>query len=441
MNSLCLERFRQLVETFDIIGYRKATNEEVWLGNSGATMEGICSQDAHFILRRREQGDVPASMVCDKCHHWASAHGLGGCRAYVPSPIKGDASPHTCGCLETFPVATRPRAPEPKPLAAEQEIRNRNREACEEIFRRYQPNSDWADAGCPLSLETLRRSALSDTPFHILAALVWAYRKLDTLEAEVEQLKQDRDSPHGTEAHLARMAGEYQRQLSETREELKKLGEVSFQAACEYQAVREENERQRQRLKEWIEEAGKLHNFIDHVLDQPDDRLYHAEDGTWWRREGLELKAAEAPQAVEQQKHALDAVLDLTAHLTRKLFEKQEELTKWSAEARSVRRETDHLKERQKKLERALKAGQTYRVWFDTCTKTQIEGWEEKTAAASDELDAALEDLKGPDESPEAATPMEEPPCHSLPRDQWCDREGPGGFMGHTCYREEGRKP
>jgi hypothetical protein len=24
-------------------------------------------------------------------------------------------------------------------------------------------------------------------------------------------------------------------------------------------------------------------------------------------------------------------------------------------------------------------------------------------------------------------------PCHKLPRVQWCDRDGPGGFMGHTC--------
>ena len=25
------------------------------------------------------------------------------------------------------------------------------------------------------------------------------------------------------------------------------------------------------------------------------------------------------------------------------------------------------------------------------------------------------------------------PPCHALPREQWCDRLGPGGFMGHAC--------
>lgn len=30
-------------------------------------------------------------------------------------------------------------------------------------------------------------------------------------------------------------------------------------------------------------------------------------------------------------------------------------------------------------------------------------------------------------------TSRNEPPCHSLPREQWCDRDGPGGFMGHTC--------
>jgi hypothetical protein len=24
-------------------------------------------------------------------------------------------------------------------------------------------------------------------------------------------------------------------------------------------------------------------------------------------------------------------------------------------------------------------------------------------------------------------------PCRSKPRSEWCDRDGPGGFMGHTC--------
>lgn len=28
---------------------------------------------------------------------------------------------------------------------------------------------------------------------------------------------------------------------------------------------------------------------------------------------------------------------------------------------------------------------------------------------------------------------MTDYPCHSKPKDQWCDRHGPGDFMGHTC--------
>lgn len=24
-------------------------------------------------------------------------------------------------------------------------------------------------------------------------------------------------------------------------------------------------------------------------------------------------------------------------------------------------------------------------------------------------------------------------PCHSKPKAEWCDRHGPGDFMGHTC--------
>lgn len=26
-------------------------------------------------------------------------------------------------------------------------------------------------------------------------------------------------------------------------------------------------------------------------------------------------------------------------------------------------------------------------------------------------------------------------PCHSLPHTEWCDAQGPGGFMGHTCIK------
>src|SRR5262245_34595005 len=27
-------------------------------------------------------------------------------------------------------------------------------------------------------------------------------------------------------------------------------------------------------------------------------------------------------------------------------------------------------------------------------------------------------------------------PCHSRPQSEWCDRDGAGGFMGHTCEPE-----
>lgn len=30
-------------------------------------------------------------------------------------------------------------------------------------------------------------------------------------------------------------------------------------------------------------------------------------------------------------------------------------------------------------------------------------------------------------------------PCHNLPQSQWCDSQGPGGFMGHTCQRSHKR--
>lgn len=26
-------------------------------------------------------------------------------------------------------------------------------------------------------------------------------------------------------------------------------------------------------------------------------------------------------------------------------------------------------------------------------------------------------------------------PCHKLPKSQWCDSKGKGGFMGHTCIK------
>jgi hypothetical protein len=42
------------------------------------------------------------------------------------------------------------------------------------------------------------------------------------------------------------------------------------------------------------------------------------------------------------------------------------------------------------------------------------------------ELEARIEQERREGELPE-------PPCRRLPREKWCDRNGPGGFMGHTC--------
>jgi len=33
-----------------------------------------------------------------------------------------------------------------------------------------------------------------------------------------------------------------------------------------------------------------------------------------------------------------------------------------------------------------------------------------------------------------------EPPCHGRPKTEWCDKDGPGGFMGHTCWGKMGKK-
>jgi hypothetical protein len=40
--------------------------------------------------------------------------------------------------------------------------------------------------------------------------------------------------------------------------------------------------------------------FSATCCDAPDDRMYHAEDKTWWRRVGNEWKAAEPPDGWEK---------------------------------------------------------------------------------------------------------------------------------------------
>lgn len=55
------------------------------------------------------------------------------------------------------------------------EIRIRNRAKCEAALRRYRPEQ-------VIGLEPLHADTLSDTPFPLIAALVWAYRELEKLE-------------------------------------------------------------------------------------------------------------------------------------------------------------------------------------------------------------------------------------------------------------------
>lgn len=53
------------------------------------------------------------------------------------------------------------------------------------------------------------------------------------------------------------------------------------------------------------------------TLDKPDDRLYHAADRTWWRRDADgALKAAEAPPEVEEMRATLERLVESSWMLT-----------------------------------------------------------------------------------------------------------------------------
>jgi hypothetical protein len=45
----------------------------------------------------------------------------------------------------------------------------------------------------------------------------------------------------------------------------------------------------------------------------------------------------------------------------------------------------------------------------------------------------------GPSIDPPPSRDPENPPCHARSADDWCDRDGPGGFMGHTCWESPAR--
>lgn len=63
------------------------------------------------------------------------------------------------------------------------------------------------------------------------------------------------------------------------------------------------------------ERAEKVEAFLACLLDKPEDRLYHAADKTWWRREGMHLKAADPPPEVEKAEAERDTALAETRRL------------------------------------------------------------------------------------------------------------------------------
>jgi len=66
-----------------------------------------------------------------------------------------------------------------------------------------------------------------------------------------------------------------------------------------------------------LEKVARRQDYADSVLDKPEDRLWHDEDKTWWRREGWRLLRADPPpeieelarQAQEWRKTAVDGAL------------------------------------------------------------------------------------------------------------------------------------
>lgn len=77
------------------------------------------------------------------------------------------------------------------------------------------------------------------------------------------------------------------------------------------------------------ERAEKVEAFLACLLDKPEDRLYHAADKTWWRREGMHLKAADPPPEVEKAEAERDTALAETRRL-------RETLSKWRYGGRRV---------------------------------------------------------------------------------------------------------
>ena len=70
-----------------------------------------------------------------------------------------------------------------------------------------------------------------------------------------------------------------------------------------------------------IERVVELERLTDCFCDKPEDRLWHAQDRTWWRREGERLVSADGPQLTEvgagRQPLAAEAQRDALVALVR----------------------------------------------------------------------------------------------------------------------------
>jgi hypothetical protein len=63
-----------------------------------------------------------------------------------------------------------------------------------------------------------------------------------------------------------------------------------------------------------LNEIERLQELDAVFLDQPEDRLYHAEDQTWWKRVGDRLVSAEPPTEIRLHREQLNRVMRTLCH-------------------------------------------------------------------------------------------------------------------------------
>lgn len=57
-----------------------------------------------------------------------------------------------------------------------------------------------------------------------------------------------------------------------------------------------------ERIEERIHIIKEKASFADTCCDKPEDRMYHAEDSTWWQRVGNNWRQADPPPGWEKKK-------------------------------------------------------------------------------------------------------------------------------------------